>query len=383
MKNPDRNGYAWAIGFIDRPKKVTPQRKKQWRRPWGELLESRCLLTTITEFGPLNISGGHSSEPISVVVGSDSNIWFTELDGSQVGMINTTAPSNTPTTFSQGVSAGSNPEGIVSGPDGAIWFSQSSITANAIGMINPTLPNTQSIPSFGTANGMTANSGPGSMAVAGGDIWFMQPLSDQIGKLDPSTTPVTITEYSAPAGLLHFESAIVLGPDGNLWFTEPGKIDIYSQSGTPAGSVTLPTAPDGTVQTPFGITVGPDGNIWFTESVLTGTSSSAGVGVVDLRNNDHVTEFATGTTAEPFGITSGPDGNIWFTEAGAGAIGTVIVNSTDPSTDTLGTSITIPTTVVASPSPQGITAGPDGNLWFADGSARSAGLTRTFSHTLW
>src|SRR4030095_8203584 len=72
-----------------------------------------------------------------------------------------------------------------------------------------------------------------------------------------------------------------------------------------------------------------------------------------------VTEFSTGITAgaAPFGITAGPDGNLWFTENGLSQIGRIT-----------------PTGVVTECRPgisafaglAGIIAGPDGNLWFTE-----------------
>src|SRR5438552_18437025 len=66
--------------------------------------------------------------------------------------------------------------------------------------------------------------------------------------------------------------------------------------------------------------------------------------------------------AAPYGITAGPDGNIWFTEY-ANKIGRI----------TVGGSITefpIPT---PSSFPPGITAGPDGNLWFTEQDGNKIG----------
>ncbi len=74
-----------------------------------------------------------------------------------------------------------------------------------------------------------------------------------------------------------------------------------------------------------------------------------------------VTEFpATGAS---FGITAGPDGNLWFTATGAGQIGRI-------TTTGLVTLFPVPT---ASSSPFGITAGPDGNLWFTESSTGNIG----------
>ena len=66
--------------------------------------------------------------------------------------------------------------------------------------------------------------------------------------------------------------------------------------------------------------------------------------------------FAVPTAnSQPSGITAGPDGNLWFTEYGGHKIGR----------------ITIAGVITEYPARSGsflyqITAGPDGNLWFTD-----------------
>jgi hypothetical protein len=70
-----------------------------------------------------------------------------------------------------------------------------------------------------------------------------------------------------------------------------------------------------------------------------------------------ITEFPVNTTGStPWGITAGPDGNLWFTDFN-GAIGMI-----NPTSHAI-TEIVVPDTTSSS---IGITAGPDGNIWFAD-----------------
>ena len=78
-----------------------------------------------------------------------------------------------------------------------------------------------------------------------------------------------------------------------------------------------------------------------------------------------ITEFAIPTAnAEPLGITAGPNGNIWFTEENASKIGMI-----NPTTH----AITEFATGTPPSYPRGITVGPDGNLWFAERPGSGAG----------
>ena len=82
-----------------------------------------------------------------------------------------------------------------------------------------------------------------------------------------------------------------------------------------------------------------------------------------------VTEFTIPTVnSAPNGIAAGPDGNVWFTESAdsANKIGRI-------SPSGVVTEFPIPT---AASEAFGITAGPDGNLWYADsGSDRIGKIT--------
>ena len=73
-----------------------------------------------------------------------------------------------------------------------------------------------------------------------------------------------------------------------------------------------------------------------------------------------VTEFSTGITAgsEPLGITAGPEGNLWFTELQGGRIARITPTGTVTEFPGLDHAPVI--------APEEITVGPDGNLWFTD-----------------
>src|ERR1700730_825308 len=156
--------------------------------------------------------------------------------------------------------------------------------------------------------------GSGATAIAAGpdgNVWFADPGAHQVGVITPTGQ---VTEYPTP-GIS--AGAITAGPDGNLWFLN----DALTQSGspaigriTPAGQVTTFTVPDDFTQ-PKQITAGPDGNVWFTESIY-----PTGEKVGRITPTGQVTEFPipvpSGVSGRAAGITAGPDGNLWFLHDG-------------------------------------------------------------------
>lgn len=95
---------------------------------------------------------------------------------------------------------------------------------------------------------------------------------------------------------------IVVGPDGNLWFGETGRIGRISAEGQIA-ELDIPA-------TPYQMTVGADGNLWFTDCIDGKIRRVTLAGVF--------TAF-TLSVPDPYltGITTGPDGDIWFSFYGA------------------------------------------------------------------
>jgi virginiamycin B lyase len=78
-------------------------------------------------------------------------------------------------------------------------------------------------------------------------------------------------------------------------------------------------------------------------------------------------EFSVPTPASgPYGITAGPDGNVWFTEAFASKIGRITPAGAF-------TEFPLPT---AGSDPSGITPGPDRHLWFTELEGNKIGAFR-------
>ena len=319
--------------------------------PGIQPLESRQLLSIITEYP---VTNGSTADLAQITAGLNSTLWYTESGKNIVGALTTSNPNPQPYLT---LPAGSAPDGITLGPDGNLWFTETA--TNAIGVVNLT----GTAPTPGPLN-QGISSLPAGITSADGYLWFTQAGTDQIGRLDPANGDVT--EFPAPASLSGLDSQIVLGSDGYLWFTEFGEIGVFDPNS--GEMVTQVSLPGGSSEEPFGITVGPDGNVWYTAGVVGsgGGLSSFAVGKIDLSNADTVSEIPVSAASEPFGITAGPDGNIWFTVTNSGSTaGTIDV--INPAMDTIIQTITIPTNVVATPDPVGITTGADGSIWFTDG----------------
>jgi streptogramin lyase len=301
----------------------------------GLSLASSPAQASITEF-PLPAA---NSDPNGITSGLDGALWFTEDGGSlRVGpgpdMIGRITPTGTITQFPLPVNGG--PYAIAAGPDGNLWFTE--YFGNKIGRITPTGTITEfTVPS--------ANSFPDGIAAGpDGNLWFTESTGGKIGRITPTGT---ITEFQLPSASSE-PDGIAAGPDGNLWFTE-GSASGGNKIGriTTAGTITEFSLPTATSE-PDGIAAGSDGNLWFTEgSGKIGRITTAGT----------ITEFTIPTaTSAPGAIAAGSDGNLWFTETSGNKIGRITTAGTI-------TEFTIPT---ATSEPEGITSGPDGALWFTE-----------------
>jgi streptogramin lyase len=78
---------------------------------------------------------------------------------------------------------------------------------------------------------------------------------------------------------------------------------------------------------------------------------------------------AENADSAPLGLTAGPDGNLWFADTGTSTIGRISPDGQHISIFSSG--------LTAGSQPQGITAGPDGNLWFTETVATKIGMITT------
>jgi LPXTG-motif cell wall-anchored protein len=241
----------------------------------------------------------------------------------------------------------SDPHGITAGPDGNIWFTESNSNyGNKIGRITPS--------GVITEFPLPASSCPhGITAGPDGNLWFAEYGQNKIGRITPNGV---ITEYAAPACSNPYcdPYGITAGPDGNLWFT-----DLWGDrvgSITPSGIIAVYTVP--TYQAgPAGIATGSDGNLWVTY-MYGGEPVGSNSNIGRITPSGVITEFPVPYSGQLIGITAGPNGNLWFTKG-------CQIGRITPS----GVIALFPVPFVTQCSPWGITEGPDHNIWFTDSSS--------------
>jgi virginiamycin B lyase len=315
-------------------------------------LPTSVVAQTITEYTIPTATG----DPKGIAPGPDGALWFVEYFGQKIGRVTTIDGSVTEFAIPTAVSY---PTGITAGPDGALWFTET--FGNKIGRITTGGVITE----FPLPSQLPA---PGAITLGpDGNLWFTELNTSSIGRITPGGV---VTEF--PVMSFGTPTAITAGPDANLWFALGAAIGRI----TTAGTITLfPLAH--TNITVEGITAGPDGALWFTESgqnFVNGGANSIG----RITTAGAIAEFPIPTANDiPGAITTGPDGALWFTCAGNADI-FPLGNSIDQiGRITTGGAVTEFPTPTPGSLVQGITSGPDGNLWFTEGAGQIGRIVPT------
>ncbi|MBX3025832.1 hypothetical protein KF840_13070 [bacterium] len=277
-----------------------------------------AVRSSIGRIGPqgglLQYELGAGHFPVAVAVGPDGTAWFTDIEQDTIGHI--TADGEV--IYFSIQPKPSNPQDIVLGPDGNFWFTE--YDAGSIGRITPmgVIKHFPIAPAAGLGGPRIAVdvSQPQSLAVGpDGNLWFTDPGLNTIGRM---TTSGAVVEFSIPSPGAD-PSGIAAGADGNLYFTEaePGRIARI----TTAGVITeLGTAdPDAF---PLYITLGPDGAMWWTESDANRLGR--------LARDGRITKFDLDPDTYPAGIVGRSDGRLYIAMLNAARIDSTYLAASEP-----------------------------------------------------
>ncbi|WP_433474608.1 virginiamycin B lyase family protein [Spirillospora sp. CA-142024] len=282
--------------------------------------------------------------PLGLAAGSDGSVWYAANAGG-IGRVDAAGKVTEYPVAENSKKLLGAPDAMTSAPDGSLWFTDVSTAAPRVGRVDPATGKSTlyELPTTGTvnfANAQVSDITPGP----DGALWFTGGVSGSIGRIDASGT---VTAYATRL----FPYALTTGPDKAIWFTTGqgvlGRLDPAT------GAVTTFPTPSAGKGTPAmgGIVIGPDGKLWFTEP------GAGRVGRIDPATHA-VDEYSTPVPdSMPTGIVTGPDRKLWITETAASNIASV-----DPVSGAIS-EYPLPATLSA---PQRIVNGPGGHLWFSE-----------------
>ena len=290
---------------------------------------------TITEY---RVQPG--TNPLAIVSGADGALWFTEVGpwSSSPGRIGRIAIDGAVTEYPLGERR--RPSHIAAGHDGNLWFTEPG--AHSIGRLTPA--------GATTFFPLPTNIWPDKIAAAHDALWFSEFMGSALGRI---TLDGTVAEYPIRTGAR--PTGVFAAPNGSIWFgaENPGLLGRMSAAGAVTGEEPLPY-----FESPDTFAAAPDGTVWVADH---------NYAYLDHRRADgsRIERLLLPSGGATGGIAIGPDRALWFTVRTAPRIGRW--TRWDGFTE-----FAIPSGAL----PWGITAGPDGAMWFVvrepDGIARIA-----------
>jgi streptogramin lyase len=173
-----------------------------------------------------------------------------------------------------------------------------------------------------------------------GNIWFLDENAHQLVRMSMGGS---IKEFDVEAELPGNAVSMAVGADGKFYITDESTSITRVSTGGKAVEIPIPSGDSTAID---GIAAGPDGNVWFTEFDHIAKVTPGGV----------ITEFAytSGGTNQYGGVTAGSDGNVWFAQSSQNQIGRI-----NPTTGAIKM-FTIP----GSCTPAAVVLAKDNNVWF-------------------
>ena len=225
------------------------------------------------------------------------------------------------TTFDEALGAGS-PNSITTGPDGALWWT------NSISGDTDYLIRRQSVLPSGSPTAFDSEVIQPRSITTGpdGNLWYLG--FDTVARMTPAGV---VTLFDMPDGTAVGRS-LVAGPDGNLWWCDRSQ-DRVVRTDHSTGEHTI-FEPDGVLDDPVSIAPGDDGNLWLTSGTddLVGRVTTDGVFAAFPHPDIH----------DPLEVARGPGGALFV--SGEAANGQDVIHRL-----TVLSAPTVPTGLTATP----------------------------------
>lgn len=237
-----------------------------------------------------------------IVSGPDGALWFTQDELAPPRQLVIERMTTAGLVSSTALPPGIRPTSLAIGPDGAVWYASRSTSTDAtLGRISP--EGLQEIPLAGFTWATAVATGPDRA------LWFA--AENRIRRVAANGSVVT---YAAPGAEGLGVEHMVPGPGDALWFATGLAIGRIDRS----GRVRLFGLPARLfhpgLETPLDIVAGPDGALWFSLSGCECIGRMTPAGAVRVFRLPHAGNRARA-------LTVGTDGAIWFTDAiGVGRI---------------------------------------------------------------
>jgi virginiamycin B lyase len=207
-----------------------------------------------------------------------------------------------------------------------------------------------------------------------GTFWTADQGTGNVDSFNPSTQ--TYTTYAVdPSDQGPY--GVAVDAQGNVWFADGPQIGELTPTTSNVQLFTSGLEANANVTS---IVAGQSGTMWFYDQ---GTNQSLNVGQPSWfgsisTTTDAITEYATPDDATPTNpdgqaymqMILGPDGAIWFLDGSGAAVGRISAAGTYTITP-------IGTPALPTPYPVQLVVGPDGNIWFAEQSSSGAAALGT------
>ena len=200
--------------------------------------------------------GTERSQPVDIVAGPDQAMWVTEMGANKIARVALDGKITEYDLPSRQVMHAMI-DGIVTGPDGAIWFQQA--LRNSLGRLDPATGRFDEFPKLDGERGLVG--GQDLTVGADGALWFAGSHSGDDAGVNRMTLDGRMTHVPLPGDRRYRPSAVTADRRGGMWFiddevgrpvhvTATGEMTAFGAGGPPVWETVgagIATAEDGTV----------------------------------------------------------------------------------------------------------------------------------------